>query len=404
MSRVATAPTTRRMTFPGRLPDDLLAQCAERAPRYDRENRFAEDDFRALKDVGYLHAPVPRDLGGPGLTLADVCSQQRLLAYHAAPTALAVNMHLYWVGLVADLWRAGDRSLQWVLEEALRGKVFAAGHAESGNDIPVLLATTTAEPVDGGYRFTGRKAFGSLTPVWDYLGLHGMDLADSAAPKVVHAFMPRDASGYRIEATWDGVLGMRATRSDDTVLEGAFVRDERVARVVPAGFKGIDAFVLGIFAWALLGFGNIYYGLGRRILDVTVAALKRKTSLGLSRGSMAYHAGSQDAIGEMALALEAVEPHLDRVAQDWSAGVAHGPLWPLKIVAAKYHAVESAWRVADLALEVAGGFGILPRSGLERLVRDARLGRIHPTNRYLTREIMAKATLGLDLDEQPRWG
>ena len=49
------------------------------------------------------------------------------------------------------------------LTEAMAGKVFAAGHAESGNDIPVLLATTTAEKVDGGYRFTGRKAFGSLT-------------------------------------------------------------------------------------------------------------------------------------------------------------------------------------------------------------------------------------------------
>ena len=36
--------------------------------------------------------------------------------------------------------------------------------------------------------------------------------------------------------------------------------------------------------------------------------------------------------------------------------------------------------------------------------RYARLGRIHPANSYLTREILAKATLGLDLDEQPRWG
>jgi alkylation response protein AidB-like acyl-CoA dehydrogenase len=396
--------TVRDPVFAGRLPDALLGQCAERAPRYDRENRFAEDDFRALRKVGYLQAPVPRELGGAGLTLADMGHEQRRLGYHAAATALAVNMHLYWVGLVADLWRAGDRSLEWILDEAVAGKVFAAGHAESGNDVPVLLATTTAERVDGGYRFTGRKAFGSLTPVWDYLGVHGMDVADPAAPKVVHAFLPRDTAGCRIESSWDDVLGMRATRSDDTVLEGAFIPDRLVARVVPAGFKGLDAFVLGIFAWALLGFGNIYYGLGRRILDVTVAGLKKKTSLALSRGSMTHHAGSQDAIGEMALALDSVEPYLDRVAREWSEGVQHGAAWPLKIIGAKYHAVETVWGVADLALEVAGGFGIYPRSGLERLVRDARLGRIHPTNRYLTREIMAKATLGLDLDEQPRWG
>jgi alkylation response protein AidB-like acyl-CoA dehydrogenase len=38
-----------------------------------------------------------------------------------------------------------------------------------------------------------------------------------------------------------------------------------------------------------------------------------------------------------------------------------------KIFSAKYHAVESSWRVVDLALEVSGGFGILRRSGLERI-------------------------------------
>ena len=61
-----------------------------------------------------------------------------------------------------------------------------------------------------------------------------MDTSDPAAPKVVHAFMRRDAENYTASETWD-VLGMRATRSDDTVLDGAFVPDEHIARVVPAG-------------------------------------------------------------------------------------------------------------------------------------------------------------------------
>ena len=81
--------------------------------------------------------------------------------------------------------------------------------------------------------------------------------------------MPRDTEGYRIEQTWD-VLGMRATRSDDTILDGVFVPDRYVVRVVPAGAAGIDAFVLGLFAWALIGFGNIYYGLAHRALDLTI--------------------------------------------------------------------------------------------------------------------------------------
>src|SRR5260370_28012570 len=45
----------------------------------------------------------------------------------------------------------------------------------SCNDVPVLLSTTKAERVNGGYRVTGRKHFISPTPLWTRLGLHVMD-------------------------------------------------------------------------------------------------------------------------------------------------------------------------------------------------------------------------------------
>jgi alkylation response protein AidB-like acyl-CoA dehydrogenase len=402
MSSSPTVTELRTRATSNPLTEDMLARFAARAPQYDRENRFCTEDFEELRDCRYLVLAVPKELGGAGCTLAEVVRAQRRLGYHAAPTALAINMHLYWTGIAADLWRAGDSSLQWLLEEAVEGAVFAAGHAESGNDIPVLLSTTRAERVEGGYRFTGRKSFGSLSPVWTYLGMHGLDASDPAAPKIVHAFMPRDTEGFRIESTWD-TLGMRATASEDTVLDGVFVPDRYVARIVPAGAAGIDSFVLSVFAWALLGFGNIYYGLARRALDLTLHSVKTKRALAVTR-TMAYHPEVQHRIAAMGLALESVEPHLERIAQDWSTGVDHGAQWPAKILAAKYHAVENAWRVVDLALEVSGGFGIFRKSGLEQIFRDARLGRIHPGNSMFTHEIVAKTLLGIDPDESPRWG
>ena len=196
---------------------------------------------------------------------------------------------------------------------------------------------------------------------------------------------------------------MRATRSDDTVLENAFVPDRYIARVVPAGAAGIDQFILGVFAWALMGFGNVYYGLAKRALDQTIASVKTKGSLALSR-SMAYHPEIQHAIAEMIIELESIEPHLESVAQDWSNGVDHGGQWPSKIFAAKYRAVEGSWRVVDLGLDVTGGAGIFRSAGYERLLRDARLGRIHPANSFLTHEVVAKTALEISLDEQPRWG
>jgi len=380
----------------------MLARFTARAASYDRESCFFAEDFEELRAAKYLLMPLPSEFGGAGMTLAEVCREQRRLAYHAPATALAVNMHIYWIGVAADLWRRGDASLEWILREAVAGEIFAAGHAESGNDVPVLLSTTKAERVDGGYRFTGLKHFGSLTPVWTRFGLHGMDTSDPSQPKIVHAFMPRDTSGYTIKDTWD-VLGMRATRSDDTVLENVFVPDRYVARVVPPGAAGVDPFVLAVFAWALMGFGNIYYGLAKRALDQSITAAKSKGSLALSR-SMAYHPEVQHAIAEMVIELESIGPHLEKVAEDWSNGIDHGAHWPSKIFAAKYRAVEGSWRVVDRGLDVMGGFGIFRSSGYERLIRDARLGRMHPASSFLTHEVVAKTALDISLDELPRWG
>ncbi len=382
------------------LSEALIDRCGDRAATYDRENRFFSEDFEELRQAGYLKMAVPKEFGGLGMNLAEVCHEQRRLAYRAPATALATNMHVYWTGVAADLRRTGDNSLEWLLREAADGEVFAAGHGEAGNDLPLLLSTAKAERVDGGYRITGHKIFGSLTPVWTRLGLHAMDASDPRGPQIIHAFLPRDTNGYSIKDTWD-VLGMRATRSDDTILDGAFIPDKYVARVVPAGT--LDLFVLSVFGWAEPTFGNVYVGLAERARDLAIASAKRRTSLGLTR-SMAYHPEIQHMAAEMTLELESMGPHVDRIAEEWASGVDHGATWPMKLVAAKYHCVEGAKKVVDIAMAMSGGTGMFKSSELERLYRDVRCGGFHPANTMLVNEIVGKTALGIDLGEQPRWG
>jgi alkylation response protein AidB-like acyl-CoA dehydrogenase len=252
------------------LSDTLLETFGARAEIYDRENRFFDEDLADLSAVGYLTLAVPSEAGGQGFSLPEVVREQARLAYRAPATALAINMHLYWTGAAAYLWQKGDRSLEWIFREALAGKIFAAGHGEPGNDLGLAHSTTVAEPLGGGsYRFTGRKVFTSLSPAWDWLGLHGLDASDPAAPKIVHAFI-REDPGHRTVQTWDA-LGVRATRSDDTVLEGVVAQAPYVSRVLPAG-PPVDPFVDGIFSSAIPPIAAVYYGIARRAFDLAVAS------------------------------------------------------------------------------------------------------------------------------------
>lgn len=384
------------------LTDAMLARFDERAPVYDRENRFFDEDFDELRRSGYLLAAVPEEFGGAGLSLPQVAALQRRLAYHAPATAVAVNMHLYWTGVAADLARMDDDSMVWLLRAAAAGHVFAAGHGERGNDVPMLASTSVAERVDGGWKISGHKIFGSLSPVWTFLGVHAMDTSDPEAPKVVHAFIPRDAAGLRIEETWDA-MGMRATTSHDTILEDVFVADEHVPLVCPAGFAGAGPFHLSVFAWVLMGFGAVYLGIADRAYDMTIADVHRRSSISME-GSLAHHPLVQSKVADMRMQLESATALLERTCVDWSSGVDHGGDWPIKLVATKYLVVGQAWQVVDTAMDLSGGAGVFRGRRMEQLFRDARFGRVHPGNELYTHETVGKLSLGIDPDAQPRWG
>ena len=383
------------------LTDEMLARFDSRAAIYDRENRFFDEDWDELRQSGYLLAAVPTEFGGAGLGLDAVARLQGQLAYHAPATAVAVNMHLYWTGVAADLLRAGDTSCRWLLERAADGEVFAAIHGEAGNDIPLLLSSSKAEKVPGGWEITGHKIFGSLSPVWTLAGFHAMDTSDPANPKIVHGFLPRSAPGYEIIETWD-TIGMRATQSQDTVLDRAFVADENIVLVCPAGFAGASMFQVAVFAWALMGFSTVYLGAARRAFDITIERMPKRTSVALTR-SMAHHPEVQHNVSEMRIALDAGEALLDRVCSDWATGVPHAD-WPVRLVGARHFIINQAYDIVDRAMDLSGGSAAFKGNRLEQIFRDVRMGRFHPGNTLLAHELVGKLCLGLNPDDPQRWG
>lgn len=404
MTTTTDGTTTTATGRPGardeQLTDELLEPFRARAAEADAANSYFFDDLEQLRATGYLAAAVPEHHGGWGLDVARLATVQRRIARFAPSTALAMCMHHYWVGIAAELERIGDDSCRWILEEAANGTIFAAGHAEAGNDVPVVMSTATARRVDGGYRFDGHKMFGSNGPVWGYLGVHGLDVSDPDHPVVVHGFAHRDSEGLTVRETWD-TLGMRPSQSHDTILEGVFVPDERIGRVTPAGDQN-DPFLFFMNVWALGLFSNVYVGIAERALELAVESATTKRSVAIPLGTYAHNPMVQHQVAEMFLELQAGRSTLDRMLDDFLAGVDHGAMWAAHIPSAKWRAVESAKRVVDVALDVTGGAGMFRGNELERLYRDVRCGGFHPTNDALTHESVAKAVLGVD-PAGPRW-
>jgi alkylation response protein AidB-like acyl-CoA dehydrogenase len=376
------------------LPESLLERIRGRAAGYDRDNTFFDEDLEELAAAGYLKIFVPASDGGLGLGLSAAAQLQRRLATAAPATALAVNMHLVWTGVAHVLAARGDSSLDFVLKEAAQGEIFAFGNSEAGNDSVLFDSLTTAVPQSGGgYSFTGRKIFTSLSPAWTRLGIFGKDTpAGDGEGQLVHGFITRDTPGYEILADWD-TLGMRASQSNTTVLDGAVVPAERIFRKLPVG-PNADPLVFAIFACFETLLAAVYTGLGERALDLAVEAVKRRTSFKNGGRSYAQDPDIRWKVADAAMAMDALYPQLSSVAADVDALAEHGSQWFPKLVGVKVSATETARTVVDLAVRVSGGSSYFRGSELERLYRDVLAGMFHPSDDESAHNTVANAWLG----------
>ncbi len=365
------------------LTEDLLARIRSRAAGYDQDNAFFTEDLEELRAAGYL---APR-------SLLETADDQRRLAAYAPATALGINMHLVWTGVARVLAERGDHTLDWVLADAAAGELFAFGNSEGGNDLVLFDSLTAAVPGDGGsYAFTGTKIFTSLAPAWTRLGIFGRDDSDPQNPKLVHGFIMRETPGWKSLDDWD-TLGMRATQSHTTVLDGVVVPGDRIARILPVG-PSADPFIFGIFANFLLLIASVYAGIADRALELGVEALGRRTSLKNNGALYSQDPDMRWRAADAALALDALAPQIQALAADVDNLVNHGASWFRLLTGVKHRSTESARYVVDQAARLAGGGGYRSSSELARLQRDVLAGIFHPSDTESVHNTVATNLLG----------
>jgi alkylation response protein AidB-like acyl-CoA dehydrogenase len=251
-------------------------------------------DIAKLDDVGYLKVALPPEFGGLGCTLRQAACGQRRLARHAPLTALAVSAHLYWTGAAADAYRAGDNSVRWILLEAARGALFAAGHGatSAGGDLRLADPQSRCEPAgESGYRFRSPAVLSSLTPTWDWVAVHAIHPAtgtERGRPDAVLAFAGR---------------GSRCTP--------AF----RVARVAPAGAPS-DIFTSSAIGWGHSILASVQYSDARRAFNAMAAAAS-----GLSESPAESRSGGHPLdrwpVAEAGLRLDAMKERIADITHPW---------------------------------------------------------------------------------------
>jgi alkylation response protein AidB-like acyl-CoA dehydrogenase len=375
------------------LAADLADRFADRADEYDRDNSFPHQNYKEMRESGFLRISLPEELGGLGGGMAEILPAMERLAMGDGATALAVNMHISPLGQWSAVWRrTRDPKLEEFLRLAAEDKlIWAAVTSEIGTPNLMTDARTTATKVDGGYLLNGRKNFGTNTAVATHCSTTARYEDPELGPRLMLFRVALEDSAVTIHQTWD-MMGMRATQSNDVEYRDLFVPDASLVHSLPIGH--LDARVAEtVFAWAMPAFGAVYTG-------VAAGALQWATRQMVRRGTAASPR-VQDTVAECEIMLESSRALLHRHADEFGEGKVFAELSVQEALSrcalVKYVCTNNATQIFTRLVDAVGGASYVRKLPFERMWRDVQAGLFMPFANYAARELIGATALGIEL-------
>ncbi|BAZ29438.1 acyl-CoA dehydrogenase type 2 [Cylindrospermum sp. NIES-4074] len=369
--------------------ETLAKDFATRAAAHDKDASFPFENFTKLHAAGLLSLTIPRELGGQGWELTDICRVIEGIARGDASTALVLTMHYLQHANAARHRRWHPELYQRLCRESIEGVALlnaARVEPELGTPARGGLPATTAERTTDGWRLTGHKLYTTGSPILSYFVVWARTTEDE--PQVGSFLVPRDRPGLQIVETWDH-LGMRATGSHDLILENVLIPQEYALDIRP--ISNPPSFDPLISTWGSLTISALYLGVASTARDWLINYLNERIPSNLGT-PLADLPRCQTAVGEIEALLLANRRLIYSLAQDIDKGEYESNVG-LQAQTVKYLTTTNSIRAVEMGLELTGNPGLLRKNPLERHYRDVLCSRIHTPQNDVICQSLGKSVL-----------
>jgi alkylation response protein AidB-like acyl-CoA dehydrogenase len=283
---------------------ELAADFATRAGTHDRDASAPRENYEALRQAGLFGLTVPKALGGWGSGLLGYTIAAEELAQGCAATALSFNMHCVVVQTLTAAEPLALATRQRVVDLVIHEKRLIVALLSEPGTTNLLYSTracsTQARRVPGGYMLMGKKAFATMVEAADYAAIfvHPEDVANPES--AITVLVPVPAPGLHIEQVWD-TLGMRATRSDNVILDNCFVPADMVFDdlLIP----GVGDFLATNESAINLPYIAVYLRIGFAVLRAIAENVRQRQPKGHTQ-PLAYHPDIRRRVAKMSVELE----------------------------------------------------------------------------------------------------
>jgi 3-hydroxy-9,10-secoandrosta-1,3,5(10)-triene-9,17-dione monooxygenase len=354
---------------------DLLPALAELAPKTDELRRLPDETIAAFQEAGLFRILQPAAWGGYERDPRELFRVQRTIA-EACPSSAWV------LGVVAvHSWQLAlfDRRAQTDVWSEDSSALISSSYAPTGK----------IEPVDGGFRISGRWSFSSGCDHCRWVFLGGFAPVPEGSPPDMRTFLlPR--ADYAIDDNWH-VAGLKGTGSKDIVVEGAFVPEYRTHKLID-GYK-CDSPGNAVHSAPLyrLPFGQVFVrSVSTSAIGMAQGALDAFTRVAASRiaasdsSKVAIDPATQEVTAHAASVIDEVVLVLERNFDEMMASVRAGERIDVaRRVKYRYDSSAAVIKCVDAIDRLhahSGGRAIFTGSPILRFFLDAHAARAHYAN------------------------
>lgn len=330
----------------------------------DEKGQLDAGLLKQFFELGLMGIEIPEEYGGQGGTFTQTLLAIEELAAVDPSAAVVVDVQNTLVNNAILRWGNGEQKRRWLprLAAEVTG-AYALSEAGAGSDAFALAARAVED--GGAWVLSGRKMW--ITNAQEAgLYLVFANIGPEAGYKGITCFVvERGAPGFSVGRKEDK-LGIRASSTCELILEGVRVSKADVLGEPGKGYKiAIETLNEG-----RIGIGAQMAGLARAALEHAVAYAKQRKQFGQP---IAGFQAIQTEVARMATDLEAARLLVYNAARLRESGAPF-----LKEAAmAKYWASQAAETIASRAVEIFGGVGFTRDYPVEKLYRDAKIGRIY---------------------------
>jgi butyryl-CoA dehydrogenase/short/branched chain acyl-CoA dehydrogenase len=348
----------------------------------DEASKFRKDLLDDMFEMGLMGIDIKEEYGGQGGTFFQSIIAIEELAKVDPAAAVIVDVQNTLVSNAIEAWGTPAQKRKYLSKLAAQSVgSYALSEPAAGSDAFAL--TTRAISQADGHSITGRKLWITNAAEADVF-LVFATINPAAGYKGITCFLvERGMPGFSVGRKEDK-LGIRASSTCELIFDNVSVPAENVMGECGKGYK---------IAIETLNEGRI--GIGAQMLGLAEGALEHALQYARERKQFGQRIGEfqgvQFELAEMATQVEAGRLMVYNAARLRDAGQP----FVTQAAMAKYFCSTMAEEVASKAIEVLGGVGFTKDYPVEKLYRDAKIGRIYEGTSNMQRITIAKALLDL---------